>query len=95
MYTDWLFSVVMVVGDLKGAVQTLRSLLLFYPKGTESLSSLQLYSESLKGDTEVQAAGPSQVGLLCNDVNANSAKHGFLFGMCELFRVKQAVKLSH
>ncbi|XP_060777591.1 prolyl 3-hydroxylase 3 [Neoarius graeffei] len=47
-------------GDLKGAVQTLRSLLLFYPKDTESLSNLQLYSESLEGDTEAQATGPSQ-----------------------------------
>ncbi|KAF4088383.1 hypothetical protein AMELA_G00082260 [Ameiurus melas] len=47
-------------GDLKGAVQTLRSLLLFYPNDTESLSNLQLYSESLEGDTEAQATGPSQ-----------------------------------
>ncbi|KAB5587057.1 hypothetical protein PHYPO_G00008540 [Pangasianodon hypophthalmus] len=47
-------------GDLKGAVQTLRSLLLFYPKDNETLSNLQLYSESLEGDTEAQATGPSQ-----------------------------------
>ncbi|XP_017339962.1 prolyl 3-hydroxylase 3 [Ictalurus punctatus] len=47
-------------GDLKGAVQTLRSLLLFYPNDTESLSNLQLYLESLEGDTEAQATGPSQ-----------------------------------
>lgn len=73
MCTHWLFSVVMVAGDLKGAVQTLRSLLLFYPNDTESLSNLQLYSESLDGDTEAQATGPSQVGLLHDD-NANSKK---------------------
>ncbi|MCI4374726.1 hypothetical protein PGIGA_G00009060 [Pangasianodon gigas] len=47
-------------GDLKGAVQTLRSLLLFYPKDNETLSNLQLYSESLEGDTEAQTTGPSQ-----------------------------------
>lgn len=47
-------------GDLKGAVQTLRSLLLFYPTDADSLSNLQLYSESLEGDTEAQASGPSQ-----------------------------------
>lgn len=73
MCTHWLFSVVMVAGDLKGAVQTLRSLLLFYPNDTESLSNLQLYLESLEGDTEAQATGPSQVGLLHDD-NANSKK---------------------
>lgn len=71
MCTHWLFSVVMVVGDLKGAVQTLRSQLLFYPKDTESLSNLQLYSESLEGDTE-QATGPSQVGLRLHDVKSRS-----------------------
>ncbi|KAG7335812.1 hypothetical protein KOW79_000505 [Hemibagrus wyckioides] len=47
-------------GDLKGALQTLRSLLLFYPNDTESLSNLQFYTESLEGDTEAQATGPSQ-----------------------------------
>ncbi|KAI5105936.1 prolyl 3-hydroxylase 3 [Silurus meridionalis] len=46
-------------GDLKGAVQTLRSLLLFYPKDPESLSNLQIYTESLEGDTEAQTTGPS------------------------------------
>lgn len=71
MCTHWLFSVVMVAGDLKGAVQTLRSQLLFYPEDTESITNLQLYLESLEGDTEAQAAGPSQVGLP-RDVNTNS-----------------------
>ncbi|XP_072536667.1 prolyl 3-hydroxylase 3 [Salminus brasiliensis] len=47
-------------GDLKGAVQTLRSLLLFYPTDADSLSNLQFYSESLEGDAEAQATGPSQ-----------------------------------
>ncbi|KAJ8354941.1 hypothetical protein SKAU_G00225080 [Synaphobranchus kaupii] len=41
-------------GDLKGAVQTLRSLLLFYPSDSDSLSNLQLYFETLGGDTEAQ-----------------------------------------
>lgn len=99
MCTHSLFSVLMVVGDLKGAVQTLRALLLFYPKDTVSLSNLQLYSESLEGDPEAQAAGPSQVGVLRDDVNANSKgkvfKRGFLFEMCKPSHVKQAVRLSH
>ncbi|GAA6094374.1 prolyl 3-hydroxylase 3 [Tachysurus ichikawai] len=47
-------------GDLKGALQTLHSLLLFYPNDTGSLSNLQLYTESLEGDTDAQATGPSQ-----------------------------------
>ncbi|KAL7886530.1 hypothetical protein AOLI_G00042510 [Acnodon oligacanthus] len=47
-------------GDLKGAVKTLRSLLLFYPTDPDSLSNLQLYSESLEGDAEAQDSGPSQ-----------------------------------
>ncbi|XP_062847929.1 prolyl 3-hydroxylase 3 [Trichomycterus rosablanca] len=48
------------VGDLKGAVQSLRSLLLFYPNDADSLSNLQLYSESMEGDAEFQAIAPSQ-----------------------------------
>ncbi|KAL6489509.1 hypothetical protein MHYP_G00032500 [Metynnis hypsauchen] len=47
-------------GDLKGAVKTLRSLLLFYPTDPDSLSNLQLYSESLEGDAEAQDTSPSQ-----------------------------------
>ncbi|XP_066539393.1 prolyl 3-hydroxylase 3 [Hoplias malabaricus] len=47
-------------GDLKGAVQTLRSLLLFYPTDPDSLSNLQLYTESLEGDPEAQVTGPTQ-----------------------------------
>ncbi|KAI4883700.1 hypothetical protein NFI96_031576 [Prochilodus magdalenae] len=47
-------------GDLKGAVHTLRSLLLFYPTDADSLNNLQLYSESLGGDAEAQDTGPSQ-----------------------------------
>ncbi|KAM3614433.1 uncharacterized protein V6R79_014254 [Siganus canaliculatus] len=43
-------------GDIRGAVQTLRSLLLFYPSDKDSLDNLQLYSETLGGDTESQAA---------------------------------------
>ncbi|XP_026854924.2 prolyl 3-hydroxylase 3 [Electrophorus electricus] len=47
-------------GDLKGAVQTLRSLLLFYPTDADSLSNLQLYSEFIEGDAEAQATVPLQ-----------------------------------
>ncbi|XP_030640647.1 prolyl 3-hydroxylase 3 [Chanos chanos] len=47
-------------GDLKGAVQTLRSLLLFYPSDPDNLSNLQLYSDSLEGDSEAQSVGPAQ-----------------------------------
>nr|XP_046255129.1 prolyl 3-hydroxylase 3 [Scatophagus argus] len=43
-------------GDISGAVQTLRSLLLFYPSDKDSLDNLQLYSETLGGDTESQPA---------------------------------------
>ncbi len=44
-------------GDLKGAVETLRSLLLFYPTDSVSLSNLELYTQTL----EAQETGPMQV----------------------------------
>ncbi|KAJ4923198.1 hypothetical protein JOQ06_022725 [Pogonophryne albipinna] len=47
-------------GDVGGAVQTLRSLLLFYPSDHDSLDNLQLYSETLGGDTESQGTQPAQ-----------------------------------
>ncbi|KAG1947792.1 prolyl 3-hydroxylase 3 [Pimephales promelas] len=47
-------------GDLKGAVETLRSLMLFYPTDSDSLSNLELYSQALEGDTEAQETGPLQ-----------------------------------
>nr|XP_020504778.1 prolyl 3-hydroxylase 3 [Labrus bergylta] len=47
-------------GDISGAVQTLRSLLLFYPTDKESLDNLQLYFETLGGDTESQGTQPAQ-----------------------------------
>lgn len=47
-------------GDISGAVQTLRSLLLFYPSDKDSLDNLQLYYETLGGDTESQGTNPSQ-----------------------------------
>lgn len=50
-------------GDISGAVQTLRSLLLFYPSDKDSLDNLQLYSETLGGDTESQGIQPTQVPL--------------------------------
>lgn len=39
-------------GDISAAVETLRSLLLFYPSDKDSLDNLQLYSETLEGATE-------------------------------------------
>ncbi|XP_010733306.3 prolyl 3-hydroxylase 3 [Larimichthys crocea] len=47
-------------GDISGAVQTLRSLLLFYPSDKDSLDNLQLYSETLGGVTESQGLQPAQ-----------------------------------
>uniref|UniRef100_A0A8P4K4P9 procollagen-proline 3-dioxygenase n=1 Tax=Dicentrarchus labrax TaxID=13489 RepID=A0A8P4K4P9_DICLA len=47
-------------GDISGAVQTLRSLLLFYPSDKDSLNNLQLYYETLGGDTESQDTQPAQ-----------------------------------
>ncbi|XP_012677196.2 prolyl 3-hydroxylase 3 [Clupea harengus] len=47
-------------GDLKGAIQTLRSLLLFYPSDADSLNNLQLYSETLGGDANAAGTEPSQ-----------------------------------
>ncbi|TNN54529.1 Prolyl 3-hydroxylase 3 [Liparis tanakae] len=47
-------------GDISGAVQTLRSLLLFYPSDEDSLDNLQLYYETLGGDTESQGTQPAQ-----------------------------------
>ncbi|XP_049587459.1 prolyl 3-hydroxylase 3 [Syngnathus scovelli] len=44
------------VGDVRGAVQTLRSLLLFYPSDKDSIDNLQLYHETLGGDNESQPA---------------------------------------
>nr|XP_057909043.1 prolyl 3-hydroxylase 3 [Doryrhamphus excisus] len=43
-------------GDVRGAVQTLRSLLLFYPSDQDSLDNLQLYVDTLGGDKEAQTA---------------------------------------
>lgn len=48
-------------GDISGAVQTLRTLLLFYPSDKDSLDNLQLYSETLGGATETQVTTPRQV----------------------------------
>ncbi|XP_051575692.1 prolyl 3-hydroxylase 3-like [Myxocyprinus asiaticus] len=47
-------------GDLKGAVETLRSLLLFYPTDSDSLSNLQLYTQNLEDHTVAQETGPIQ-----------------------------------
>lgn len=72
-------------GDISGAVQTLRSLLLFYPSDKDSLDNLQLYSETLGGDTESQGIQPTQVPLndyitLCNTVTTSyNNKDPFIF----------------
>lgn len=51
-------------GDISGAAQTLRALLLFYPSDKDSLDNLQLYSETLGGDTESQDTQPAQVRFI-------------------------------
>ncbi|KAJ0066369.1 hypothetical protein NL108_011162, partial [Boleophthalmus pectinirostris] len=47
-------------GDIAGAVQTLRSLLLFYPTDKDNLDNLQLYAETLGGDKESLGPQPAQ-----------------------------------
>lgn len=42
-------------------MQTLRTLLLFYPSDKDSLDNLQLYAETLGGATEAQGAPPHPV----------------------------------
>lgn len=59
----WIFKYLFLptAGDVSGAVQTLRTLLLFYPSDNDSLDNLQLYTETLGGDIESQSAQPYQV----------------------------------
>uniref|UniRef100_A0A3P9P9B2 procollagen-proline 3-dioxygenase n=1 Tax=Poecilia reticulata TaxID=8081 RepID=A0A3P9P9B2_POERE len=45
-------------GDVSGALQTLRSFLLFYPNDRDSLDNLQLYYETLGGDAESHGIQP-------------------------------------
>lgn len=59
-YSELLFT---TAGDISGAVQTLRALLLFYPSDKDSLDNLQLYSETLEGATEAQGTQPIPVTL--------------------------------
>ncbi|XP_051921029.1 prolyl 3-hydroxylase 3 isoform X2 [Hippocampus zosterae] len=47
-------------GDVRSAVQTLRSLLLFYPSDKDSIDNLQLYQETLGGDKTSQDSPPAQ-----------------------------------
>ncbi|KPP67300.1 prolyl 3-hydroxylase 3-like [Scleropages formosus] len=47
-------------GDLKGAIQSLRSLLLFYPSDPDSLSNLQLYLDTLAGESVAQESQPME-----------------------------------
>ncbi|XP_037532180.1 prolyl 3-hydroxylase 3 [Nematolebias whitei] len=47
-------------GDVRGALQSLHSYLLFYPADKDSLDNLQLYQETLGGDAESQDAQPAQ-----------------------------------
>lgn len=58
-----LFVILASAGDISGAVQTLQALLLFYPSDQDSLDNLQLYSETLGGDTESRGSQASQVHL--------------------------------
>lgn len=56
-------------------MQTLQSLLLFYPSDKDSLDNLQLYSETLGGDTEPQGMQPSQVPV--NDHYVVHVSHSY------------------
>ncbi|XP_038140427.1 prolyl 3-hydroxylase 3 [Cyprinodon tularosa] len=47
-------------GDVRGALQTLHSFLLFYPTDKDSLDNLQLYYETLGGDVESHGVQPAQ-----------------------------------
>uniref|UniRef100_A0A3Q0S1J7 procollagen-proline 3-dioxygenase n=1 Tax=Amphilophus citrinellus TaxID=61819 RepID=A0A3Q0S1J7_AMPCI len=47
-------------GDISGALKTLRALLLFYPSDKDSLDNLQLYHETLGGDTDSQSTQAPQ-----------------------------------
>lgn len=60
-YLCHLSSCLLTAGDVRGAVQTLRSLLLFYPSDKDSIDNLQLYQETLGGDKESQDPQPAQV----------------------------------
>ncbi|CAF97824.1 unnamed protein product [Tetraodon nigroviridis] len=59
-------------GDISGAVQTLRTLLLFYPSDKDSLDNLQLYSETLGGATETQGTQPHQVALNGHEIKSST-----------------------
>lgn len=70
-------------GDLKGAVETLRSLLLFYPTDSDNLSNLDLYTQTLEGDTEAQQTGPApEISKYVN--RALQEKKLLYFGMANL-----------
>ncbi|KAI7806897.1 prolyl 3-hydroxylase 3 [Triplophysa rosa] len=70
-------------GDLKGAVESLWSLLLFYPTDSDSLSNLQLYTQNLEGDTEAQETGPLQeIAMYIS--RALEEKRLLYFGMANL-----------
>uniref|UniRef100_A0A672HH26 procollagen-proline 3-dioxygenase n=1 Tax=Salarias fasciatus TaxID=181472 RepID=A0A672HH26_SALFA len=80
-------SCVQTAGDFRGALRTLRSLLLFYPSDQDSLDNLQLYQETLEGDTESQGAQPVQVpvrkhstsqSLTLTDTSASTGVSGLL-----------------
>ncbi|XP_053737174.1 prolyl 3-hydroxylase 3 [Synchiropus splendidus] len=47
-------------GDIRGAVKTLRSLLLFYPSDKDSVDNLQFYFETLGGDRESKETQPCE-----------------------------------
>lgn len=53
----------LTAGDINGAVESLRSFLLFYPSDEDSLDNLQFYYETVGGDVETQLMQPSPVCL--------------------------------
>uniref|UniRef100_I3K5G2 procollagen-proline 3-dioxygenase n=1 Tax=Oreochromis niloticus TaxID=8128 RepID=I3K5G2_ORENI len=80
-------------GDISGALQTLRSLLLFYPSDKDSLDNLQLYHETLGGDTESQSAQPEIVRYISHSLQEKKLLY---FGMENLdFTFTDPVKVTH
>ncbi|CAL8247405.1 unnamed protein product [Lota lota] len=66
-------------GDLGGAIQTLRSLLLFYPSDTDSLGNLQFYYETLGGDKESQDKDNQPAQEIASYVNRSLQEKKLLY----------------
>ncbi|CAL8258240.1 unnamed protein product [Boreogadus saida] len=65
--------------DLAGAIQTLHSLLLFYPSDTDSLGNLQFYYETLGEDKESQDKDKQPAQEIANYVNRSLQEKKLLY----------------